>query len=618
MRPFNKPTAVAAANQPPSKTSLIASAIEISYADLVSWRTYRLGRDEVWQRELWRLYDIVGELRFAANWVGSMMSRVRIYIAEVDETGAIGPETTDPDLLAVSNNLLGGPQAKAEALRLMGIDLTVCGEFYIVGYAGRANGEDSWYIVTPSELNRWASGVFYNSIDGPIQLLDNVDMLIRVWTPHPRRVWLADSPAHGAMNIIVELERLTKYVFSQIDSRLFGGGLLLIPDDMDFPDEDGTEGAADSLMAKLAKAGMASLRGEGSATGILPVIAEVPKDALGKIQLITFDTGLSAQALELRKEAIMRFAYSMDFPPEIMTGLGASNHWSAWYIDENAVKVHIEPPMGRVCDALTKAILIPACKKLGKDPKRFTFAFDTSGLTVRATRLEDALNLYKEGILGPEAVLEAGYFRKDQAMTDAEAADKFGKLAAIQDPQLMADKDFRKMIRVDSFFPDSSTVGTQPLTGPPPPPPNQTGALPSARQPIPDRQSAPATPVKRPASAVTASSAVALAIISGANLAVLRALELAGGRLLTRSQRFPETPKTEIHTMVTVQDSQTQALLAGAWTFVPAWADSIGGVDIQDMVEALDDYTTELLLHSKPHNPDSLLDDLRRRGLIDG
>lgn len=618
MRPFNKPTAVAAAKEAPTKTSLIASAIEISYADLVSWRTYRLGRDEVWQRELWRLYDIVGELRFAANWVGSMMSRVRIYIAEVDENGAIGPETDDPQLLAVSNNLLGGPQAKAEALRLMGIDITICGEFYIVGYAGRGGAEDSWYIVTPSELNRWASGVFYNSADGPIQLLDNVDMLIRVWTPHPRRVWLADSPAHGAMNIIVELERLTKYVFSQIDSRLFGGGLLLIPDDMDFPDADDTTGAADSLMAKLATAGMASLRGEGSATGILPVIAEVPKDALGKIQMISFDTGLSAQALELRKEAIMRFAYSMDFPPEIMTGLGASNHWSAWYIDENAVKVHIEPPMGRVCDALTKAVLVPACKALGKDPRRFTFAFDTSGLTVRATRLEDALNLFKEGILGPDAVLEAGYFRPDQKMTDAENADKFGKLAAIQDPQLLSDADFRKMIRVDSFFPDDSTVGAVIPAGPPPPPPNQTGALPSARQPIPDRQSSPATPVKRPASAVTASSAVALAVASGANLAVLRALELAGGRLLTRSQRFPETPKTEIHTRVSVEEGQTQVLLAGAWTFVPQWVDSIGGVDADDMVQALDDYTTDLLVCSRPHHPDNLLDNLRRRGLIDG
>ena len=108
-------------------------------------------------------------------------------------------------------------------------------------------------------------------------------------------------------------------------------------------------------MVKLAAAGVASLRGEGSAAGILPDHHRGAPEALGKLQLIKFDTGLSEQAIELRKEAILRFAYSMDFPPEIMTGQDAANHWSAWYVDENAIKVHIEPPMGRICDASHEA-----------------------------------------------------------------------------------------------------------------------------------------------------------------------------------------------------------------------------------------------------------------------
>jgi len=616
-RPWDRKSAAVEAAKPAATHSLVASAVQIQYNDLLSWRIYQFGRDEVWQRELWRLYDVVGELRFAANWVGSMMSRVRIYVAEIDENDKIGPETSDPEIQALANNMLGGPTAKAESLRLMGIDLTVCGEFYIVGYAARsANADDQWYIVVPSELSRWQAGVFYNSVDGPIQLLDNTDMIVRVWTPHPQRVWLADSPAHGAMNVIVELERLTKYIFSQIDSRLIGGGLLPIPAGIDFPDEDDEMGAADTLMAKLAQAGQASLRGEGSAAGVLPVIIEVPPETLGKLNLVSFDTGLSEQAMSLRKEAIERFAYSMDFPPEIMTGLGASNHWSAWYIDENAVKVHIEPPMTRICDALTKATLIPSLKKLGKDPKRYCYWFDTSGLTIRATRLEDAVALYKEGLLSGEAVREAGYFREDQAMSDEEAAANFGRLVAVQDPQLLSDKDFRKMIHIDKYISDDSEIGTKPMIGPPPPPPPAKVGTIDTRQPTPDRSPVPPGQQKTPVTVTSAAGAAELVLMSTANAAVIRALEVAGGRLITRQNRFPDVPKMEIHTRMRIVGSErTAELLAGAWQSLPALMEYVD-VDIEELTSVLHEYTSTLLWSGQPHRPDAMVDALRRRGLI--
>lgn len=625
MRGITRREAVLAAAEPASKHSLVASAVEVNYKDLLSWKTYRLGRDEYWQRELWRLYDIVGEFRFAANWVGAMMSRVRIYVATVDERGVIGPETTDPEIQALADTMLGGPAAKAESLRLMGINITVGGEFYIVGKSGRGTDDDQWYIVTPSELTRWQSGVFYNSVDGPIQLLDNVDMIVRVWTPHPRWIWLADSPAHGAMNIITELERLTKYIFSQIDSRLVGGGLLAIPDNMDNPGEaDDTKGAADTLMAKLAEAGMASLRGEGSATGVLPVIIEVPEAALGKLELIRFDTGLSEQAIDLRKEAIMRFAYSMDFPPEVITGQGSSNHWSAWYVDENAIKVHIEPPMGRVCDALTTAYLRGALKKLNKDPKRFTYWYDTAGLTARPTRLEDALNLYKQGLLSGDAVRAAGFFREDEAPSDEELASMFGKQLALIDPTQFANDKFRDMIGIGPKILPAGSIEAPPGPGTTPPPRPAQGIEPG-RQPVPERSSTPpgggAGTTTITSSAVDIhGAAVTLALVASSNLIVQRALEVAGGRLLTRSQRFPDTPKSEIHTRIRVSDpDKVTELLAGAWTYVPGLCMQLAGaVEEEQLTVALFEYCASLIYAQQPHHPDNLLAVLRNNGIVDG
>src|SRR4029079_14655502 len=81
---------VAAAPGPPT-TSLVASAARIKNLEGRAWRSYRFG-DDTWQVEAWRLYDIIGELRFVANWIGSACSRVRIYVAEVDDNGRVQKE----------------------------------------------------------------------------------------------------------------------------------------------------------------------------------------------------------------------------------------------------------------------------------------------------------------------------------------------------------------------------------------------------------------------------------------------------------------------------------------------------------------------------------------------
>jgi len=605
-------TAVEEAKEKPSPRSLIASAVNVDYNNLLSWRGYNLGRDEAWQRELWRLYDVIGEFRFGANWIGSACSRVAIGIYDVDENGEVGPRSTDPRVRALETTLLGGPAAQSEALRLMGINLTVAGEMYLVGRSGRGDEEDKWYVVTPSELTRWAGGVMYDYGAGPMQLIDNVDMLVRIWTPHPRRVWYADSPARGVMNVLIEIERLTRYVFSQIDSRLVSAGMLFIPDDMDFPDVgDEPTTASDSMMAKLAQAGEASLKGDGSATGVLPMIAEIPGEYLGKIQLVNFASELSKEAKELREEAINRFAYGMDFPPEILKGTGQTNHWASWNITDQTIKIHIEPIMTRIVDALTSCVLRPFMKKLGIDPKKYVVWYDTSGVITRPNRLTDAINLYKEQLLSGAAVREAGFFREDEAMPIDEQTKIFMEQLMLRDPTIFQSAAARELVGItEKMLPPDA------ITPPPPPPPPGSGALPqNAIGTVPQR---PAEPPARPG--VTASvSPSGLALVAGADLAVRRALELAGGRLMDRTHRFPDTPKHELHTKIrVVDDAHAQRVLGGAWTHIPALSEMLGDVDAGRLTEVLDAYTTAVLVIGRSHRSDDLLDMLRKEGLVDG
>jgi len=117
---FRRKGADLAVPEPPARQSLVAAVRQVDLAKQL-WRSFRFG-DNSWQEELWRLYDVIGELRYVANWQGSACSRVRLYVAEVDKYGRIKQEVTKNGKVAgLSESLFGSPPARAEALRIADI-----------------------------------------------------------------------------------------------------------------------------------------------------------------------------------------------------------------------------------------------------------------------------------------------------------------------------------------------------------------------------------------------------------------------------------------------------------------------------------------------------------------
>lgn len=613
-------------------SSLVASAARINLEGQ-GWRTYRFGNDE-WQTEAWRLYDIIGEMRFAANWVGSACSRVRIYVADVDKNGRIQQECNDPKISAISDTLLGGPSAKAEALRLAGINLTVAGDFYIIGRSGKDEDDpDKWLIVSCSELKRWRGNVAYIYPNGEREyLISDRDLVIRVWTPHPRRNLWADSPTRAALPMLWEIERLTRYVFAQIDSRLVSAGLLTIPNGLSFPDEEGNAVlGAEGLTERLLRTGSASLKGEGTAAGVVPTIVDMPIEALGKSQLIQFTSELSKQALDLRQEAVRRFALAMDMAPEILLGTGDANHWSAWHVGAENVKVHIEPLMTRICDALTTAYLIPALKALKKEPARYTFAYDTAPLVVRPQRLQDTLNLYEKSIASAEAVLIAGDYKLSDAPKPEEDLKRFTRELMLRDPNLFQIPKIREIAGYTPAILPPQEVFTPQNTGsgPAPPPAPPTGIQENTPPPLPAASTAsnalggPGQNASTPPEARVASASVPDPVTTFvvANAAAIRALELAGKRLLdptTRGQ-FPDTPAYLLHTKIKVDGvPHAQRLLAGAWDHLTVLTEHLAmSVDSQALRNTLESYCTVVLASGTEHDANTLGEALRSRGFLD-
>lgn len=619
-----------------TRTSLVASAARIKM-DGLGWRTFKFG-DDTWQTEAWRLYDIVGELRFLANWIGSACSRVRIYVAKVDDNGRVQKEVTDKKVAGLADTLFGGPPAKAEALRMLGINLTIAGDCFVVGRSTDDPSSDEWYVVSTSELKRWGNNIIQVNPDGSKEHLDpKKDLVIRVWTPHPRRNLWADSPTHAALPMLWEIERLTRYVFAQIDSRLVSAGLLFLPKDVSFPDDEGQLTGVEALTERLLKTGSASLKGEGTAAGVVPTMAELPTDALGKVQLIEFSSELSKQALELRAEAIRRFALAMDVEPSILSGAGEANHWGAWQIMEGQINVHIVPLMTRICDALTTAYLKPALKTINQDPDRFVFWYDTAPLTVRPERLKDTREMYDKMLVSRETVLLSGDYKISDAPSVEEEMQRFTRELMLRDPNLFQIPKVREIAGYTAEILPPDTVVTvqqpgQPGAGPPPPPPPPTGISATPGGPMPvgpsEAQNALSGPPTTPPAGIAAAASAPVAAVPTsmnmfvvANATVLRALERAGKKLLDRHSRdkWPDVPPYELHTRIRVGDTQHAArLLEGAWDHLPVLAEAVDpGMDTMALQGALQDYCSTLLVQEQPHHVNLLGQYLTRQGLLD-
>lgn len=71
-----------------------------------------------------------------------------------------------------------------------------------------------------------------------------------------------------------------------------------------------------------------ALKDPESAAATVPILLELPGDAIDKMEHFRFESSFDEMAIKLREEAIRRFALGLEVPAEILLGLGDINHWS--------------------------------------------------------------------------------------------------------------------------------------------------------------------------------------------------------------------------------------------------------------------------------------------------
>ncbi|MET7809763.1 hypothetical protein ABZT26_02750 [Streptomyces sp. NPDC005395] len=545
------------------------------------YKTTKIGNtkkpDTSWQAEAWKFFAEVPEVRFAGTWIGSAMSGATLFAGRRAPDGTIKRAPDNHPAQEIVRQIAGGPDGQSALLGDFGPHLTVAGEGWIVirpmpDKAGGSTADDyDWRVLSTAEMNQQGSKLIAD-IEGEQLEIPPYDpdaapdplapIAIRVWKPFPGRHIDADSPVRSSLRLLEELQLLNAAVAAIARSRITGRGVLLVPKGTRFPTAPGAAAnAEDDLIEVFLEVASTAIREPDSAAATVPIILEVPAESISDIKWLNFESNFDELALQLRDEAIRRFANGLEVPAEILLGLGDANHWSAWALTAEAIRLGVEPRLAIVCHALTTQWLRPLLEDDIEDAADWLVWYDTSSLRVQANRAQTALEAFQAGLISAAAA------RRETGFDEADAPDATETPADDNDDEALEDED--------------SNVRTLPVS--------ETTSIPDTL----------------PAS-VTPSIDGVLAAVDGL---IWAALYAAGTRLRNRPvcprserARAREIVPAELHTVFPVDAERIDEwrLLEGAWVRVPEIAARYG-LDADCLTTLLDDYARALIAARHPH-----------------
>lgn len=425
----------------------VASGALTSAAAAVQQGRQNVGpRIESWQTEVWAFYDTLGEFRYAVDWRANAMSRMRLRAAQM-KPGHDEPTIVDTGPAAeIVAELAGGVGGQAAMLSSVTALMDVPGECWLVGEETPSGSR--WQVRSQDEIRSSR-----RSRRGGVEIVDDEEsalsgqirwrslapdnMVVRIWRPHRRYSYLADSRAKTALSTMRELDLINRKITAQYLSRLASAGLVVFPTEIEFPVRDEFRDEADGFVREWIETAREAIATPGTAAAVVPIPIKVPGEFVDKVKFIDFTTLADQQEIAKRDSAIKRLATQVDIPAEVLLGMGDVNHWSAWQLDESAIKVHLAPTIELIDHALTIGYLKPRLAAIGEDPDEWLVWHDSSELTLRPDRSSNAVQAYDRFELSGEAFRRELGFDEDDAPDDTELEEQILKQLA-RNPQMAA------------------------------------------------------------------------------------------------------------------------------------------------------------------------------------
>lgn len=443
---------------------IVSSAARINLSlktDIDSVALQRL--NSKWQEDAWEYYDLVGEIKFAANLLANNTSRVRLYPAFIVDKDAIPSiiddiEDLDDELKTKANEALQllatGNGGISGLLRDAALNLFVTGECFLVKEPAKfSTGEpEKWQIRSTSEIltvsdsrpeYRESNGMAMaikpsrNSTPAEYTILPPKAFVGRVWRTHPRYSSDADSSILGVLELLDELLTINRSARTVVRSRL-NAGLLYLPEELDnivqtdgdLYDEEGndiggTPEATMSIEEELIQAIIEPISDEGSASAAAPTILRGPAAFSENIRLIKFERSFDPAIVARGERVLDRILSALDLPKDVVKGVADIKYSNAIVVSEDLYNSHIEPLILMIVDALTVVFLRPVLRGLGFPEEvvsRVTLWYDSASITAKPDKASAATDGQKAGLVSGSAWRREHGFSETDAPTQLEIA----------------------------------------------------------------------------------------------------------------------------------------------------------------------------------------------------
>lgn len=326
------------------RNALVASAVLMTGPE----RSNAPMTTEAWQTEIWDYYDTVEELQFGGTWTSNALSRVNLVAARPPRSQGEEPQPIDLDdqenpptrsqrrAVELVAQIAGGVAGQGQILAAAALNLMLTGVCYL-HVKSENDVFTEWRVCSCEEVKRVPGMTpdqpqlqVTNPETGEWEDIGPNDLLIKCWRSHPRKRHLPHSPAKACRRTLAEIVGYGDRIEADTTSRLVGNGLLVIPEEWEFAPliPTGTPAdATDSFVTELLQVASIATQDRSSPAARLPLPIRGPGETADKIRHVTFSSQPLPEIDALRMSAIKRLALGLDMPPEVLLGMGESNHW---------------------------------------------------------------------------------------------------------------------------------------------------------------------------------------------------------------------------------------------------------------------------------------------------
>lgn len=447
--------------------ALTASASRVNLKNTTDIEKFSQRNKRVqWQRSAFDYLDLIGEIKFSANLVANVISRINLYVGYVDDTARVPSHIRASEVSeyaelseAILNLLESNDDGTSGILRMSALNLFVAGEFYLVKIPGNAftKAPEKWEVRSVEEIVVEGTG---NSTEVYIKSSPDEDrkfwvkipkdgFICRMWRKHPRFSAEADSSLKSILDDCDDLLLYTREARSVSKSRI-SSGLLFLPDglanssvpDSDVDDEsDGSDSNEPDISDEIAAAIIEPIADDSSIYSASPLVIQGPEELGSKIKYISFARPIDPMYQKNLEFKLERILSGLDIPKDIAKGMSSVKYSNGTIIEESLYKSHVEPLILMIADLFTNGFLRPALLNNGVPEhivNKIVVWYDPSAITAKPSKAEAANFGITNQLISDSAWRSANGFSDSEAPTEEQLARNIltSKLV-LSDPQLV-------------------------------------------------------------------------------------------------------------------------------------------------------------------------------------